>query len=269
MANKGTAFTRTDAERILAATEKVEMTRGGDVRDSQVYDGAEDFNHPIPFRNASGETVPPFAVMLVSGSEQVGGVGGLARAIIDKPGESARAKRQTYLVNSDVGISDGELGQAQGGEVFTVRSTASPFSPGYPCGPYINDDDANAGWCVDDKGGGFEMLASIGTAPDGQNALMRVRRMRSNMIFAVDLELDQTTDDRDGSDGEEPDFRYHVRARNEEHIIYASIALNNNQHPYRRSKGLHEPATAGLASWDNDGFLIMHHTNEVIVRKFC
>ena len=75
-----------------------------------------------PVRNNSGEEIPPFAVMRISGEETVGG---RTRFIVAKPDSTFR--RKGYLINSPFAIGIGKSGSGTRDTTYALcSSSASP-----------------------------------------------------------------------------------------------------------------------------------------------
>lgn len=76
---------------------------------------------PIPFKNDSGEAVPAYACMKVTGAEE-GGVTGAYYVVIDKPDSTGGP----FLFNGPLEVGTGKFGQAHSGIVRAAYNTGTP-----------------------------------------------------------------------------------------------------------------------------------------------
>ena len=101
----------------------------------------------FPYRNDSGETVPAFAVMKVTGV-----VAAAARATLtcDKPDSDATM----YVTNGPFAVSDGAFGDCCVTPHRIVNYTGS-LSAGDRCSPKVND------WVVEEDSGGLFAVVGV------------------------------------------------------------------------------------------------------------
>jgi len=266
MAEKAVGFTQRDAERILAATARVQS------QPTSVAGPIETDRLPtniatIPFLNTSGEVIPAFAVMQIDGKSYYNG---RPRYKVVKP-DNLPFDEKNYLVNSGVAVAIGGKGVAQNGPLFKVL-----WNPNYSiavvdeiCGP--NDD-----WFCErtQSSGGFQAAAYFATtgAPtsdgdqDEASFIMAWRNERRNA--GVFMMLMEKTSGSDGSAGIKCTFEYDVKEYASGGRIYRSgYSPVGSGRSYERQYGKLVPATFGLFIHEN--VLNCLYCNEYHVFSTC
>jgi len=114
-----------------------------------------------PVRNNSGEEIPPFAVMRISGEETVGG---RTRFIVAKPDSTFR--RKGYLVNGPFAIGIGKAGSGTRDTTYALcSSSASPVRD-----QWWGAKDGE--WKLFQHRPGFLVLGNYQGTGDGQRAIV-------------------------------------------------------------------------------------------------
>lgn len=138
-------FTPRDAARVWQAT--LAMERTSPFRSGEFIDTSE----PIQFRNDSGETIPPYACVQITGTVETAG-----RNIFtaDKPLNTSTALVDQFVFNNEYEVPNGELGTSQSGHVkrgikssaLTLGARIGPLDNNWKLGKgafwtYIGNDD--------------------------------------------------------------------------------------------------------------------------------
>lgn len=129
MAEEIGAFSTPDAQRVWKATLAVERGTGDRNQGSAILEP-----EPIQFRNDTSETIPAYACMQVTGTEEQA-----SRNIfvVKKPLVATNLLDDQFLFNSQYEVPAGEYGTAQTGCVFRAIKSVS-FSAGERVGPVSN-----------------------------------------------------------------------------------------------------------------------------------
>jgi hypothetical protein len=128
-------FTPRDAARVWQATLAVE--RSGSVKSGPFVPVDE----PIQFRNDSGETIPAYACVQLTGTVEDGGRN---LFIADKPIDTSSALVDCFVFNNEYEVPTGEFGTAQCGQIKRAIKTSS-LVLGARVGPKNNDWEIGTG----------------------------------------------------------------------------------------------------------------------------
>ena len=200
------------------------------------------------FSNESGETIPPFACMKVTGSAE-DGLGNVV-AEVEKPDETGGP----FLFNGEHEVGVGEYANGFTGEVraYTLGSPAT----GETWGP-------KSGWDVVSDGdpailiwGSAEEDAVMGRTVDAQ----------ASGLFVVEL---QHVGGEDGSSSAQCTWRYDISKVGNDEILKADDDIGLDPNKYRRiNLGKYTQATHGIACF-LEGELSVMTSNEVPVAGTC
>tara|TARA_R100000951_G_scaffold113555_1_gene115806 strand:- start:1173 stop:2027 length:855 start_codon:yes stop_codon:yes gene_type:complete len=257
MAKKAAGFTRSDAERILQATAKVEASPSGSFSSGSP---SRAFIEPISlaFRNTTGETIPPYGVFrygLTTVFER--GLRPIWKAV--KPSNSNQGLEAG--VNSSNPVPDGEFGVMQTDSLVKVRwetPTDWPFEAPYPyagltCGA-TNTFSANF------YGNDFiaKGVATQSTETSAEIRTIIATPIPKSTLFQVGLDVIDADYSLNGTSEEPAQYTYNIRYLKTDSQVsslqpYIHAGLDPNQSTYsswrRPMLGRVRIATRGVGAW--------------------
>ena len=180
------------------------------------------------FINKSTETIPPFACMKITASNEDEGGNEVAEVI--KPDSTGGP----FMFNGEFEIEVGEQADGFTGEVIAFCDTATPAT-GETWGPKSDwkiESDGDPAVLVWGKSGILTISGRTVTAS-------------ASALFLVQLEH---VGGQDGSATEQCSWRYNIKKVGNDEILEADINIGLDPHKYRRiNLGKYEKATHGIA----------------------
>lgn len=115
-------------------------------------------NWEIPFKNTSGETIPPFAVLRITGSQTIGG-----RAILEAQKPNTYGSQWSHYLNGPMEVENTKFGSCT--NIFPALADfgTGSIAQGELWGPRNNS------WLLQENTGGFRI---IDAAPDSGLAIV-------------------------------------------------------------------------------------------------